>query len=318
VTNSSVGPSTGLIVARDATLRFHAGLSNSGALAFSAGISDVFGDVNNLNNLATPGRIVVTGGAQANFFDDVINTGSIQVSAAGALQSTAVFLGSLSGNGVTGGGHVFIEGDARPGFSPGTMAFGGDVSFGPLSTLNIELAGTTPGTQFDRVAVAESASIGGDLVVSLLGGYRPAIGTSFQILSAAGGIIGTFADESLPELAGGASWSVGYGNNAVTLEVGGVLGDFNHDGRVDSADYSVWRDKLGTNTLAADASGNGSVDQADYNIWRANFGQVAVAGGGSAGPAVAPVPEPSTFALLSLVGTCVAMCSRRRRSVNGR
>ena len=218
---------------------------------------------------------------------------------------------------MSGGGRVFIEGDARPGFSPGTMAFGGDVSFGPLSSLNIELAGTTPGTQFDRVTVAESASIGGDLVVSLLGGYLPTIGTSFQILAATGGVSGTFADESLPELAGGASWSVEYGNNAITLEVGGVLGDFNHDGRVDSADYSVWRDKLGTNTLAADASGNGSVDQADYNIWRANFGQVAVPGGGSVGPAVALVPEPSTLVLLSLVVAGVALGSRRRPSCCG-
>ena len=55
----------------------------------------MFGDITNQSKLGTPGRIVVTGGAQANFFDDVANGGSIQVSAAGSLQSTAVFLGSL-------------------------------------------------------------------------------------------------------------------------------------------------------------------------------------------------------------------------------
>ena len=53
--------------------------------------------------------------------------------------------------------------------------------------------------------------------------------------------------------------------------MGGVLGDFNLDGRVDTADYTVWRNKLGTGFIAADASGNGSVDQADYNIWKANL-----------------------------------------------
>ncbi|MGD9635224.1 MAG: beta strand repeat-containing protein [Pirellulales bacterium] len=312
VTNSSASPSTGMIAAREATLRFNGSLSNNGALTFAAGVSDVFGDVTNMNNLNTPGRIIVTGGAQANFFDDVVNNGSIQVSASGTLKSTAVFLGSLSGNGVTGTGQVFIEGDARPGFSPGTMAFGGDVSFGPLSTLNIELAGTTPGTQYDRVTVAQTASIDGDLNVSLLGGYRPAIGTSFQVVAATGGLTGTFDSESLPELAGGASWSVDYSANAVTLEVGGVLGDFNHDGRVDAADFSVWRDKFGTNTLAADASGNGSVDQADYNIWKANFGQVAAAGDGSLGPAAA-VPEPSSIALVSLVVSTAMVAAPGRR-----
>jgi hypothetical protein len=312
VTNSSSNPSSGLIAARDATLRFEAGLANSGALTFSSGVSDVFGNVTNLSNLSTPGRIVVTGGAQANFFDDVVNNGSIQVSGAGSLQSTAVFLGSLSGNGVSGGGHVFIEGDARPGFSPGTMSFGGDVSFGPLSTLNIELAGTNPGTQYDRVVVADSAAISGDLDVTLLDGYRPTIGSSFQILSAAGGLSGTFDAESLPALAGGASWSVQYGAAAVTLEVGGVLGDFNHDGRVDAADYTVWRDQAGTNALASDASGNGSVDQADYNIWKANFGKVAMSGAAAQNPTAAAVPEPTSIALLAIIGACVSLAPRRR------
>ena len=107
-----------MIAARDATLRFQAGLVNSGALTFSAGVSDVFGDIVNQSNLNTPGRIVVTGGAQDNFFDDITNNGVIQVSAAGSLQSTAVFMGSLSGAGVVGTGHVFLEGDTRPGFSP--------------------------------------------------------------------------------------------------------------------------------------------------------------------------------------------------------
>ena len=283
LTNSSVSPSSGLIAARGATLRFLAGLTNSGALTFTEGVSNVYGDITNQNNLTTPGRIVVTGGAQANFFDDVVNNGTIQVSAAGSLLSTAVFLGSLSGNGVSGGGHVFLEGDTRPGFSPGTMAFGGDVSLGPLSTLDIELAGTAPGTQYDRITVADSASIDGTLNVSLLNGFRPSIGQSFQIFTASGGITGTFAHESLPALAGGASWSVIAAPQSITLSVGGVLGDFNLDGRVNAADYTVWRNSLGSSSLAADASGNGFVDQADYNLWKANFGAVAPSGGSGNG-----------------------------------
>ncbi|MEX2093483.1 MAG: dockerin type I domain-containing protein [Pirellulales bacterium] len=320
LTNSSVSPSTGLIAARDASLRFQSGLLNSGALTFTAGVSDVFGDVTNQNNLATLGRIIVTGGAQANFFDDVVNNGTIQVSAAGSLQSTAVFLGSLSGIGVSGGGHVFLEGDTRPGFSPGTMAFGGDVSFGPLSTLDVELAGTAPGTQYDRVTVAESAAVDGILKVSLLGGFKPTIGNSFQIVTAGGGLAGTFADEELPALAGGASWSVNYAAQSITLSVGGVLGDFNVDGRVDAADYTVWRNQLGSNSLAADASGNGSVDQVDYNIWKANFGAVAASGGASVGQAAAAVPEPSSAMLaliVALIAAAVVPTLRPMRSRHG-
>lgn len=307
VTNSNVSPSSGLIAARDATLRFHGSLVNNGSLTFSAGVSDVFGDIANQNNLTTPGRIIVTGGAQANFFDDVVNNGGIQVSGSGGLLSTAVFLGSLSGAGTTGTGRVFLEGDTRPGFSPGTMAFGGDVSFGPQSTLNIELAGTAAGTQYDRVAVAQSASLAGDLSVTLLDNFKPQIGSTFQILTASS-LAGTFDEVELPALAGGAKWGVTYGAGAVSLSVGGVLGDFNLDDRVDAADYVVWRNTRGTNAIAADASGNGSIDQADYNIWKANFGAVA-AGSGGAG-ATAAVPEPSAFAFVASITLAVV---RRRR-----
>jgi T5SS/PEP-CTERM-associated repeat protein len=313
LTNSNVNPSSGLIAARSATLRFQAGLANSGAMTFSSGVSDVFGDVTNQNTLSTPGRIIVTGGAQVNFYDDVANSGTIQVSAAGSLQSTAVFLGSLSGNGVLGAGHVFIEGDARPGFSPGTMAFGGDVSFGPLSSLNIELGGTAPGTQYDRVTAATTAAIGGDLNVSLYNGFKPTIGNSFQIVSAGGGVAGTFSHLALPLLAGGASWDLNYGDSAITLSVGGVLGDFNLDGHVDSADYTRWRDLLGTNSLAADASGNGTVDMADYAIWKANFGAMAASGGGSLAAPVS-VPEPAAvwlcLAVVLIVPTAFRATSR--------
>jgi hypothetical protein len=312
VTNSSVSPSTGLIAARDATLRFQTGLANSGAVTFTGGVSDVFGDITNQNNLTTPGRIIVSGGAQANFYDDVANSGTIQVSANGDLQSTAVFLGSYSGAGVSGTGHVFMEGDVRPGFSPGTMAIGGDLSFGAFSRLEIELAGAAPGTQYDRVTVAGSAALAGVLDVSLLGGFKPAIGNSFQFLTASEGIAGTFDSEMLPTLAGGASWDVNYTAQAITLSVGGVLGDFNLDTRVDAADYTVWRDLLGSNSLAADASGNGSVDQADYNIWKANFGAIAAPGGAGGGIEAAAVPEPATFILAALVAAILPALVRHR------
>jgi Bacterial pre-peptidase C-terminal domain len=54
-------------------------------------------------------------------------------------------------------------------------------------------------------------------------------------------------------------------------------GDYNHNGVVDAADYTVWRDTLGSATdLRANGENNGSsaglVDQADYTYWRAYFG----------------------------------------------
>jgi hypothetical protein len=67
-----------------------------------------------------------------------------------------------------------------------------------------------------------------------------------------------------------------------------LAGDYNLSGVVDTADYVLWRDTLGSTTdLRADGSGpsfgvpNGVVDPFDFDFWRANFGQVGVPNGGS-------------------------------------
>ena len=51
-----------------------------------------------------------------------------------------------------------------------------------------------------------------------------------------------------------------------------VRGDYNQNGIVDAADYTVWRDQSGATGLAAysgaDGNGDGKVDSADYQVWR--------------------------------------------------
>lgn len=82
-----------------------------------------------------------------------------------------------------------------------------------------------------------------------------------------------------------------------------IGGDFNGDGRVDAADYTVWRDQLGATgeSLAADADGNGLVEAADYQVWRSNFGQSTT----GAPAATAKTAEPNAVAVL-LCGIAVA------------
>ena len=48
-----------------------------------------------------------------------------------------------------------------------------------------------------------------------------------------------------------------------------LMGDYDQDGAVSAADYTIWRDTLGsTDELQADGNGNGVVDEADYDLWR--------------------------------------------------
>ncbi|QDV75397.1 DUF7453 family protein [Botrimarina mediterranea] len=71
----------------------------------------------------------------------------------------------------------------------------------------------------------------------------------------------------------------------------GLAGDYNNDGVVNAADYTVWRDNVGApaGTLANDAAG-GVVGPAQYDVWRDNYGMMV--------PASAVVPEPATMAIL--------------------
>jgi hypothetical protein len=80
-----------------------------------------------------------------------------------------------------------------------------------------------------------------------------------------------------------------------------VTGDYNSDGRVDVADYAVWRTTFGSRTnLAADGNGNLLVDAGDYIVWRSEFGERSGAGG-LAGAAVAPEPAGAILAPVGAV-----------------
>jgi hypothetical protein len=77
-----------------------------------------------------------------------------------------------------------------------------------------------------------------------------------------------------------------------------TTGDYNGDGTVNAADYTVWRDTLGQNVdpgTGADGEPDGTIDVADYNFWKSKFGNV-IAGTGATSVAV---PEPTTTLILS-------------------
>lgn len=94
-----------------------------------------------------------------------------------------------------------------------------------------------------------------------------------------------------------------------------VLGDFNSDGIVDAADYTTWRDSLGSTTsLAADATGNGVIDSADYDIWKLNFGAINPAALGAGQSPTTSVPEPSTMLLALLQFLLLASPSLSRKT----
>ncbi|WP_425395159.1 DNRLRE domain-containing protein [Aeoliella sp.] len=94
----------------------------------------------------------------------------------------------------------------------------------------------------------------------------------------------------------------------------GLPGDFNVDGIVNLADYTVWRNNLGASDAALGGNGDNTdglntVNAADYMAWKDNFG--ASSGAGAVAGLGANVPEPSTLLLLAGVLGTAAFCRRR-------
>lgn len=91
-----------------------------------------------------------------------------------------------------------------------------------------------------------------------------------------------------------------------------LVGDFNGDGAIDAADYTIWRDTNGSRVdLRADASGNGVVNLVDYNQWRSAYGST------QARFLTNAVPEPSTLGLI-LLGFPTAAATRKRTRQDAR
>jgi autotransporter-associated beta strand protein len=150
-----------------------------------------------------------------------VATGTLQV--AGSLATTGINVvtgATLNGNGtITGPVNVEIGGNLAPGTSVGTLTTG---NLSIAGNFQVEIQGTAPGTQHDRLNVNGTVAINGAALV-LSGGYLPVTGNSFTIIQNDGtdAVTGTFA--GLPEGAtltfNGASLRISYiggtGNDVV-------------------------------------------------------------------------------------------------------
>lgn len=173
-------------------------------------------------------------------------------------------------------------------------------------TLEINLGGTAI-NDFDRMVVSGAAQLGGSLFVSLTGGFTPALGNSFAVLSATGGVTGTFDFRTLPSLGNGLVFDVVYNPTSVVLEViqglapdfdldgdadgddidllvteivamsNGSLFDLTSDGLVNTLDLTEWLDLAGEINLPSgnpyrpgDANLDGVVDGSDFGVWNSN------------------------------------------------
>ncbi len=197
--------------------------------------------------------------------------------------------------------NVNITGTFSPGLSPAILSVG-NMDFSPTSTLVMELGGTTPGSGYDQLQSSGTLTLGGTLQISLLNGFVPSPGQSFEFLMA-DDLLGSFSSVQLPSLPG-LNWDVS--QLATGMLSVALPGDFDLDGDVDGRDFLIWQRGGSPNQLSA----------SDLADWKGNYGP------GSLRAASVAVPEPATGILLLLtvivffkrgnIGQCRRLFFRKR------
>lgn len=154
--------------------------------------------------LTTSSTASFTGGS---YFDT--GTGSIKIAK-----------GSVFGNGGNLLANVTSSGTITPGDSAtsvGTLTVTGAYTQGSTGALDANIKAANSG-QFSVLSVTSSASLKGTLNIKLLNNFVPAIGATFQILTASR-VNGTFATVNGTAINGSEHFQVNYSSNNVTLQV---------------------------------------------------------------------------------------------------
>jgi hypothetical protein len=226
-------------------------------------------------------------------FDGQVDLIGNMLSLAGNVSLNHSVVDTVGGGSVSGSGTLGTEGNTAIGAN---LALDG-------ATVDLDLRNTTGGVTSDRFDVEGSATLTGNITVNvdLVDGFS----SDVAILTTTGGIVDNSLSFSLTGSGQGAFTGVGVVGNNLVLQVGGggtLDGDYNSDGVVNAADYTLWADNLGTNNPLANDTIGGLITEAHYLQWKNNFGNAQSSGSGAA------VPEPVSLVLLILgvIGCCGA------------
>jgi len=204
--------------------------------------------------------------------------------------------GTLGGDGALNGNLISISGAVAPGHGVGQLNVKGDFTLGSSAALQIDIAGA-PTSHYDALLVNGNAQLDGMLEVTLNNDYHPEVGRRFLLLTANSivndGLVLGGPDAEMFQLI--------LNSNSVVLQTitAGLPGDYNDDGIVNAADYTMWRGNLGRSagTLPNDVDG-GTIGRAQYDTWMANFGLTSDSPSWVENTAV-PEPPPALLLILS-------------------
>ena len=133
--------------------------------------------------------------------------------AAGVILANGAFPLVLNSTPLTNQGLILANGSPTPGLLTVT-----NYTQSATGAFGVALGGTTGGTQYSQWHDTGNSILAGALDIQLLGGFIPAVGNQFTILTA-NSISGKFSAINSPALPTGLSWSVLYNPASVVLSV---------------------------------------------------------------------------------------------------
>lgn len=173
--------------------------------------------VNAGNYIAVISPLVNAGSATntSTITGDVNNRGSFTNNA--IVTGAFVNAGVLSGNGTVGSLALLSGSTIAPGNSVGTVQVTGNLTVAPGASYQVQVdTGSV-----DLIQVGGTATLSGGTIVPTVTGRTPILGSSRTILTATGGVSGSFSGLTEPAsgLAAGTRFDTLYGSNAVSLVV---------------------------------------------------------------------------------------------------
>lgn len=228
----------------------------------------------------------------------------------------------VEGNGdIVGDVEVASTGTIAPGFSAGRINIDGNLSvLAETPTMQIELGGTSPGEEYDQIAITGDVALDGVLALSLIDDYVPSAGDVFEIMTYQGDRTGRYdhVDTTAVGALGDLALAVLYDDDLGGLD-GSVLvratliGDANADNSVDIADLTRLSQNYGrvddVGWTQGDFNQDGSIDIADLVQLSQHYGQsVEVL---EAFVAVAQTPEPATAGVVLVMMSLLHRRGRR-------
>jgi hypothetical protein len=124
-------------------------------------------------------------------------SGGVTIGTVGKVRGNGRFVGNVTSNGTI-----------APGLpaAGGSITVTGNLTLQATSQLALELGGLTRKSAYDCLTVSGALTLGGNLNVTLLNGFTPLLGNTFDLFDSAS-TSGTFAALNLPSLSGSLAWN---------------------------------------------------------------------------------------------------------------